>query len=367
MQITTKLAEVRKAHGFSAAELAKCVQVSRQTIYGIEGGTFVPNTAVALRLARVLRVSVEDLFSEEDPACSPPAKADLLETGGGRKLHAGEPITLWRIHDRLLAARAPEFPAFLPDADGIVRAALGTQITVDSAAERSGDRFVIAGCDPALSLLSRALSGSGIELLLLPAASRRALAWLKSGRVHAAGSHLLDRASGNYNLPFIRRIFPDKGTCLVTFARWEQGLVVAPGNPKSIRGVEDLTGKGIVLMNREKGSGSRDLLDANLQKHRIPVSKIAGYTTAAPGHLAAAYAVAAGNADCCIANRAAARRFGLDFIPLAFERFDLTLPKDLAGTSAARALLDVLNSGHLKRELEGIAGYDASQTGSTVA
>ena len=178
----------------------------------------------------------------------------------------------------------------------------------------------MAGCDPASSLLANMVEKiSGVEIVSAAASSRRALSWLKEGKIHIAGSHLEDAKTGEFNLPFIRRQFPDGDVSVITFARWEAGLVVASGNPKRLKGVDELAKKGIRFVNRESGSGSRALLDKLLDGSGIDPKQIQGYQRIAQGHLSAAYTVASGDADCCLATRSAARAFGLDFIPLHSE------------------------------------------------
>src|SRR4029079_14954958 len=125
------------------------------------------------------------------------------------------------------------------------------------------------------------------EIVSAAASSKLALSWLKEGKVHIAGAHLEDPKTGEFNLPFIRKEFPDQEIIVVTFARWEEGLVSAPGNPKDIRTVEDLIRKNVRFVNREIGSGSRALLDKLLEKGGIDATKIRGYSRVAFGHLAA--------------------------------------------------------------------------------
>jgi putative molybdopterin biosynthesis protein len=364
----TLLKDVRQARGLSAAELAKRVDVSRQTIYAIEDGSFLPNTTVALCLARALDVNVEDLFALEQSREPETLEAELLTSKSG-PLKEGHFVRLCRVNERLIAAPVPFLPAYLPGADGIVRKKSGHRVSVDSARDlrRDRQRLLWAGCDPALSLVAETLDSSGIEIIGVPSSSRCALEWLRQGSVHAAGSHLLDAASGDYNVPFIKRLFPEGDIRIVTFAVWEQGLVLARGNPKNIRSVADLVGKRATLINREKGSGSRDLLDKALRIAGIAQKTVLGYGNVATGHLAAAYAIAAGNADCCVATRSAARCFGLDFVPLAVERFDLSFSKTSVELPSTKALLDLLNRSTFRRKLEAIAGYDTAHTGEVLA
>lgn len=365
MIIRNGLEEIRKRRGISAADLARRVGVSRQTIYAIEDGTFVPNTTVSLHLSRALDVSVEEIFSIAGEEMPESVSADLLPIV---QVNEGQAVRLCRVNQRLVAVAASYLPAYLPPADGIVESRQKLTVRVKSPVELPEDdkKLLVAGCDPALSLLHDALRPSGIEIISVPAASRLALHWLKQGRVHGAGSHLLDRVTGTYNIPIIRRLLPKASVRVITFAVWEQGLIVRRGNPKGIRSVADLAGNRLTFINREKGSGSRDLLDSSLREVGIPFKQVNGYDSIAEGHLAAACAVGTGDADCCIAPRSAARCFGLDFIPLAVERFDLSFTKASLESAAARALLDMLQRSHFRRKLESIAGYDTAHTGEVL-
>jgi putative molybdopterin biosynthesis protein len=234
--------------------------------------------------------------------------------------------------------------------------------------EASHKRLMLAGCDPATGLLSNMVErASGVEVVTAAASSKLALAWLKEGKVHIAGSHLQDPASGEFNLPYVREIFRDEEIVAVTFARWEEGLVVRAGNPKAISTIEDLTRRGVRFVNRERGSGSRALLDKLLASAGIPESRVKGYEDVAYGHLPASYRVLAGDADVCIATRSAAQNFALDFLPLHGARYDLIMRKRTAELPSVKAFLDVLQRAALRRKLEVLAGYDTSQTGSLLA
>jgi molybdate-binding protein len=227
-----------------------------------------------------------------------------------------------------------------------------------------GNRVALAGCDPATSLLARMVEKlSGVEIVHAPASSQLALDWLRDEKVHIAGSHLQDTETSDFNLPFVRRQFPNRDMVVVTFARWEEGFVVGAGNPKDIHGIADLVRGDVKLINREPGSGSRSLLDRLARDAGIAVKTIEGYGRIAFGHLSAAHAVFAGQADCCVATRSAARTFRLDFVPLRSEQYDFVLHRSSLELAGIQALLDTLQRATLRRKLEVLAGYDTSQTG----
>jgi molybdate-binding protein len=127
-----------------------------------------------------------------------------------------------------------------------------------------------------------------------------------------------------------------------------------------------LAKKGVRIVNREPGAGSRALLDAGLAKAGVDATKLAGYDTVAPGHLAAAWTVKRGEADCCVAPRVAAKVFGLDFVPLKSERYDLVIPEAWLDRPSIQALLDTLQRGTFRRELQALGGYDTTTTGTEV-
>jgi molybdate-binding protein len=231
--------------------------------------------------------------------------------------------------------------------------------------EATRNKIVLAGCDPATSLLANMVERlSGIEIVHAPASSQLALDWLKEGMVHIAGSHLQDPESAEFNLPFVRRKFAGLDMAVVTFARWEEGFVVAPGNPRKVRRITDLQGRKIRLMNREPGSGSRALLDSLLRSAGLAAKNVQGYARVAYGHLSAAHAVLAGEADCCIATRSAAQTFGLDFVPLRSEQYDFILHRETLRMAAVETLFDVLQRSTLRRKLETLAGYDTTHSGA---
>jgi putative molybdopterin biosynthesis protein len=370
-RVQSRLADIRKSRGVGASDLARRVHVSRQTIYAIEAGTYVPNTEVALNLARELEVTVDELFllQEGIPTAPDSLAAELLSAAAPVK---GQPVRVCQIGSRWVSVPVTASPYLLPEADGIVqrtgKTAGRADLVVFSKEEASQKRLVLAGCDPATGLLAHMVEKiSGVEIVSAAASSKLALTWLSEGKVHIAGSHLEDPKTGEFNLPYIRKQFPDEDFIVITFARWEEGFVVAAGNPKRIRKIEDLARKNVKFANREAGSGSRGLLDQLMQTAKMDAQKVQGYNRIAHGHLAAAYCVVSREADVCLATRSAAQTFGLDFVPLHSERYDLVMRKRTAELPAVKAFLDVLQRATLRRKLEVLAGYDTSQTGTLVA
>jgi molybdate-binding protein len=217
-----------------------------------------------------------------------------------------------------------------------------------------------------MPVLARYLQSAGIEAVLAHRNSSEALTLLKEGCVHVAGTHLRDAASGESNTAQIARLFHGSSVTVISLAVWEQGLIVAPGNPKRIHGIQDLGRPSITLVNREKGAGSRVLLDSSLAAAGIAAGKVHGYARIAPGHIAAAAEVRAGKADCCIAPRAAAAVFGLDFVPLITERYDLALRRKHLSLHAIQVLLNTLSIARFRRELESLGGYDTKVAGKIV-
>jgi putative molybdopterin biosynthesis protein len=344
-----RLAELRRARGIAAVDLAAQAGVTRQAIYAIEAGTYMPNTVVTLRLAKALETPVEELFALDEEEAAGPAAVGFEPLDEEAPLTPGAPIQICKVGRHTVGVSPALFPAYLPVADGVVTEP--GHAAVVAGAEQN--RLLVAGCDPALSLLAAHAAEAGVELVLASANSARALEWLRAGRIDIAGTHV--------NEPRTR----GRGLVSVTFAVWEEGFVVARGNPLGIQGAEDLLNPKLRFVNREPGSGSRRLFDDVLRRAGIAEGRVKPAGEIAPGHLAAAWAVASGAADCCIAAGSAARRFGLDFIPLAEERFEFVVHRNDLERKAVATLFDVLSRRRFRRQLETIAGYDVSRAGET--
>ena len=369
--IKNNLAAVRERRGLSASELAKIVGVSRQAIYSIEAGTYTPNTTVSLRLARALAVRVEELFSLPESLPKPmPRSLKATLIASAEKLQPGQPVQLCQIDKQLIAAGAAPTGWCLPSSDAVIsvgdRASGKVPLQVYEEGSEFRNRILMAGCDPAMAVLARHLLPAGIELVLVHQNSSGALALLKKGCVHIAGTHLRDVAAGQFNVSAIARLVPRASVAAISFATWEEGLITAAGNPRHIGGVEDLARKDIAFVNREAGAGSRQVLDRQLKRLKVDRKRIRGYDRFAPGHLAAAWQVKTGTADCCIATAAAARVFGLSFVPLESARYDLVIRRHHLQLPAIQTLLNTIVRSNFRRELNRLAGYDMAGTGERV-
>ncbi len=190
---------------------------------------------------------------------------------------------------------------------------------------------------------------------------------LRDGRAELAGVHLLDTQSGEYNVPFIKHLLPEEAIVLITLAHREQGILVEPGNPKRIRGVRDLVRQRVRLINRQPGAGTRLLLFHHLRRNGVDPRSLSGYDREVPTHTAVAAAIAAGTADAGPGIRAAAEAWGLDFVPLARERYDLAVPRRVFDSRAFRPVLEALRGTKFGRAAAAIPGYDTSEMGRVAA
>ncbi|MGA7740962.1 MAG: substrate-binding domain-containing protein [Polyangia bacterium] len=372
--IRSSLKEFRLARGLSQLELASKIGLSRQSLCALEGGHVVPGTDVALRLALVLGCRIESLFCLNLPPTSLQATIaaapSALESSGPR-------VSLAEIDGRWVAhpidPRRSE--SLFRAADGLVvpwPRPRGSARTV--CIEPLGDietvrrRLVVMGCAPALGMLAARLGQepAGIHISWVQGSSMAALDALARGEVHIAGLHLCDEATHEFNVPFVRRALPGRAMLFVNFASWEQGIVVRAGNPLGVRGAEDLVNPRIRLVQREPGAGAHKLLEQALRAKRVPLGTVRGRGGVALGHMEVAQAIAMGAADAGIAIRGAAAAFGLGFVPLAVERFDLVIPRVLATDPRVERLVDALGSTTFRRELDTVGGYITHESGQQV-
>ena len=196
--------------------------------------------------------------------------------------------------------------------------------------------------------------------------SSRGLAAVRNGVADFATSHLLDPATGEYNLPFLNSLHPFKAVAVQLFYR-ELGLVVPTGNPKKIQSITDLSRGKVRVINRQAGSGTRVYLDHEVARLKIDAKKIPGYGTTVATHLEVGLRVLAGGADVGLATKTTALLLGLEFVPLTRERFDLLIPEDRFFLRGIQVLLGIIGSGEFRDRVQAMGGYDVSESGRIIS
>jgi putative molybdopterin biosynthesis protein len=374
--VENRIRSRRQAAGLSQQELARRCGLTRQAVNAIEAGHYIPSTLVALRLSMALGCRVEELFRLTEERIR--VEAEWLGDASARDIGRSR-IQLARVGDRLFARPLTGTAAFAA-ADGLTMPVERTprprkdakpRVTIDLwvDAELPDRTVVVLGCDPALALLGAHLTRRypAFRLVWVHSSSLTALRLLGRGEAHAAGTHLWDQEAGEYNVPYVRRELAGRRLVIVTLSEWQQGLIVAGGNPKGISGPADLERSDITMVNRESGAGSRALLDLWLQSAGVTTTRVNGYSREASSHLEVAETVARGLADTGPGIMAVAHALRLDFLPMQEERYDLVIPLEFLNAPAVQAVLDIAVSRPFQEELEALGGYDSSRAGTVVA
>lgn len=227
----------------------------------------------------------------------------------------------------------------------------------------------IGSHDNTLDILANTIKKNYPEFSLSSAhvGSMGGLMALKRKEAHIAGMHLLDEQTGEYNIPFIKRLLSDRKLVLVNLVYRQQGLLVKKGNPKNINGFDDLIRDDVIFINRQSGSGTRLLLDKHLRELGINPYMVKGYDREEYTHMAVASAVLTGLADTGLAVYSSAKALGLDFIPVANERYDLAIPYEFMETEMIRIVLKIIREDEeFRRTVESLGGYDIRDMGKVV-
>jgi putative molybdopterin biosynthesis protein len=292
-------------------------------------------------------------------------------------------VAVGKVGDKLLAAplsRGAGVITSLVQADGLALVPSGTQgmeagekiqvRMVRSRSEIEKTILAIGSHDLTLDLMAQFLAEHGRRLASANVGSQGGLVALRRGEAHFAGSHLLDPKDGTYNISSIRQYMPGIPVKVVALAGRDQGLIVKKGNPKGIKSLGDLAGssgvRGVQFVNRQRGAGTRVLLDYHLNLMTIPKESILGYNQEEYTHLGVASAVASGRADCGLGVAAAAQALDLDFIPLFQERYDLVIPKPFAEDELLAPLFDLLVDARFREAVSMLKGYDVSVMGAVI-
>jgi molybdate-binding protein/DNA-binding XRE family transcriptional regulator len=364
-EIVCRVKSFRQAAGWSQEQLAKRVGIKRQAIYDIESGRYLPNTAVALQLAKQFGCRVEDLFSEpEITGNQPVVMAEGHDSACSR-------ISLTKVRGRFFGYPLNGMHSFgqeLRSADGIFEKS-GENVRLLCSNEYIENTVLLLGCDPAFSLLrahvSRIVPKARVNCRF--ASSYRAMDGLSAGQCHIAGVHLHNTYDKESNVVIASQRLAGIGGVVMGFSLMEEGLMVAPGNPYGIRSAADLAADGLQMVNREPGAALRILLDDKLAQSNLSGSAIKGYDHEVRTHNQSAQMVACRVADAALGLRPVASAFGLDFVPIAEVRCDLVIPSDMLEHPTIRVLLDVLQSEAFRDEISLLPGYNSSKTGSTIA
>lgn len=264
-------------------------------------------------------------------------------------------------------------------ADGIIRIpaesegiAGGQDVTVEllrQTHEIANTIVCIGSHDNALDVLGNFLKKgrSGFSLSSAHVGSMGGLLALKRGEAHLAGTHLLDEGTGDYNVSAIKQHLPDRKIVLVNLVYRTQGFIVQKGNPKRIKGFEDLSRDDVVFVNRQAGAGTRLLTDLYLKRFNIDPMKVKGYHHEEYTHMAVAAAVVSGAADTGLAVLSAAQALGLDFVPVAKERYDLAIPQEYYDTPMLQALLRIVREERdFREQIVKMGGYEVSEMGKVI-
>lgn len=369
-RLRNNLKEIRNRQGMSQQDLAALTGVTRQTISGVESDLYAPSAAVAMKIARALGCRVEDLFWFEDDTPEIEATpAENVPAGDGLRVALGRVGGRWVAHP-LIGEQA--FRMELVPADGTGSRSPGAgamRVKLLDDLETVTGTVILSGCSPATSLWVQAAQrwNPGLRVHWIYANSMAGLGALRRGEVHAAGVHLYDPETGEHNVPFIRRVLPDRTVVLVNLGTWEEGLLVQAGNPLAIRTAADLAARGVRVVNREPGAGSRNLLEQALRQAGVPFDAISGFDHTVSGHMEVAQEVAAGRAHAGVSTAAVAASYGLGFVPLQQVRYDIAIPKEYLEEAPLRQLLSMLNHRRFRSQLEALGGYDTRQTGEIMA
>lgn len=292
-------------------------------------------------------------------------------------------VVVGKVGEKLLAAplsRGAGVITSLVQADGLALIPSGTQgmeagekIQVRLYRNRNEIEktiLAIGSHDLTLDLIAQFLAEHDRRLASANVGSQGGLVALRRGEAHLAGSHLLDTQTGEYNISYIRQYMPNIPVKVVALVGRDQGLIVRKGNPKGIKSLGDLAGSGppggVRFVNRQRGAGTRVLLDYHLNLMTISPESIVGYAQEEYTHLGVATAVASGRADCGLGIAAAAQALDLDFIPLFQERYDLVIPKQFADDNLLAPLFDLLADSRFREAVSHLKGYDVSVMGALI-
>jgi len=290
-------------------------------------------------------------------------------------------VKLGQVGDRIVAtplARGAGCITSITEADGIIRIPDHVEGVLDGRpvtahllrplADIQNTIVSVGSHDNTLDVLADLVRAQSSRFTLSSShvGSMGGLMAVKKGLCHIAGIHLLDTADGTYNISYIQKYLPGTPVYLLHLVRRDQGLIVRPKNPKQIKGISDLVREDVIFINRQSGSGTRILLDYELERMGISSQHITGYQNEEFTHMAVAVAVLSGTADAGLGIYAAAAALGLDFIPVVTESYELLIPTEYMETEMMRLLADIIRSDAFKSRVASLGGYHTKKTGDIV-
>lgn len=340
---------------YTTEEISKLLKISKLTVYDL----IKKGDLVAYRVGKQMRVDATDLEAYK-------RRAKQLQSPGqrGQDTGAAPPSASRIIHENAeIAAHSAAASGHIPPAAPLAASRPGQGHLPTSGAAR---HLVITGQDVSLDILMRHMEKHTGNLRPLRSfmGSLDGLISMYRGESDLVSTHLLDGDTGEYNLPYIRKILTGRSYVVVNLLSRPAGLYVQRGNPRGLRNWTDLEQQGLRLANREKGSGARVLLDEQLRLHGIPASSLWGYDQEETSHMGVAAKVSSGEADVGVGIEKAARIVsGVDFIPLVRERYDLVMLNTKGNEAWTDSVLRILQSPEFRQELQAFEGYDVSRTG----
>lgn len=369
MKVQNNLSFIRKQRGLTVSQTAALIGVTRQTVYAIEAGSYIPNTLVALKLSAAFCVAVEDLFflnSLEDELSNCDT-AHVLP--GAAMAEVGQPVHLVKVGKRLIATDLATSRDFRHPPDGVVvgmepakKATVKVQTFPQT--DRTRKRLLVSGDDPAFQVLGHHLQLSGIDLITIDKLNSNPFDLLRHGLTHIAYHCVSSERDQMEGAKLSRTDL--RNMSIIGFYSAQEGIAVAAGNPKHIATIDDFIRSDVMIINREPGTRCRMLLDEALNSVKKR-DRINGYNHVIQGHMPAAWHVHMRKADGCITTRQAAKAFGLDFIPLSQRHCSLVMQKTTVNLPEIIEMIDILHRASFRRELELCNGCEAVSAGQILS
>jgi putative molybdopterin biosynthesis protein len=354
------------------------VGVVRETpVFGIPG---YPVSAIIV-FEQLVRPLLASLLKQPEPPRETVTVTPTRKIASKLGLEEFVRVKLGEVGGRIVATPLPRAAGSITsitEADGIVRIPANTEGIQENApvtaellrpvSELRRTIVIVGSHDNTLDVLADQLKAAqtGLTLSSSHVGSMGGLMAIKRGACHLAGSHLLDAEDGSYNVSYIRKFLPGRRIKLIHLVYRDNGLIVPRGNPKAIRGIEDLTRADVTFINRQAGSGTRILLDYRLRQLGIEPAAIKGYDAEEFTHMSVAVAVLSGSADAGLGIYAAAKALELDFIPVVTEKYELVVPAEHFASESIQTLLGIITSAEFKRRVEGLGGYNTHKTGELI-